>query len=210
MGTVLSERKLGMESKGFTLIELAVVLAVIAVLAGILTPLVVNYLDQGRIARAQADVRTIVDAIKLYQRDTGRWPVYAQASDYTAVPKVVATGNNLIGGSTGTDPADGTATWGATSNTDSTHRLEKYLNNDLSTVGTAGFPKAGFRGPYIGQLDSDPWGNRYILTAKNLDGTTNHAFVISAGPNGLLDTGQNQALTGVFANTSDDIIGLIN
>jgi prepilin-type N-terminal cleavage/methylation domain-containing protein len=198
-----------MKSKGFTLIELAVVLAIIAVLAAILTPMVTGYLDQARIARAQADARTVADAIKLYQRDTGRWPVYATNGDYTASPKVVGGTKNFIVGSNGNYPTDGTATWGVTAGTAAAVNLEGYLNQDLSSVGTAAFPKAGFRGPYIGALDSDPWGNRYILTAKNLDGTTNHAFVISAGPNGLLDTGQNQGLTAVFANTSDDIIAVI-
>ena len=72
-----------MKSKGFTLIELAVVLAIIAVLAAILTPMVTGYLDQARVARAQADTRTVADAIKLYQRDTGRWPVYNSASDFS-------------------------------------------------------------------------------------------------------------------------------
>src|SRR5882762_2025498 len=52
-----------MKSKGFTLIELAVVLAIIAVLAAILTPIVTGYLDQARVARAQADTRTVADAI---------------------------------------------------------------------------------------------------------------------------------------------------
>ncbi len=37
-----------MKSKGFTLIELAVVLAIIAVLAAVLTPMVTGYLDQAR------------------------------------------------------------------------------------------------------------------------------------------------------------------
>ena len=41
-----------MKSKGFTLIELAVVLAIIAVLAAVLTPMVTGYLDQARVARA--------------------------------------------------------------------------------------------------------------------------------------------------------------
>src|SRR5437764_14905576 len=77
-----------MRSKGFTLIELAVVLAIIAVLAAVLTPMVSGYLDQARVARAQADVRTIADAIKLYNRDTGRWPIYDNSTDYSsdAVP----------------------------------------------------------------------------------------------------------------------------
>src|ERR1700739_4078659 len=72
-----------MRSQGFTLIELAVVLAIIAVLAAVLTPMVSGYLDQARVARAQADVRTIADAVKLYNRDTGRWPVYDSSTDYS-------------------------------------------------------------------------------------------------------------------------------
>ena len=73
-----------MKSKGFTLIELAVVLAIIAILAAILTPMVTGYLDPARVARAQADARTIAGAVKLYQRDTGRWPVYASAGDFSS------------------------------------------------------------------------------------------------------------------------------
>src|SRR6266700_3167396 len=63
-------------NKGFTLIELAVVLAIIAVLAAVLTPVVTGYLDQARLSRAQADVRTIADAIKLYHTDTGVYPFF--------------------------------------------------------------------------------------------------------------------------------------
>src|SRR5206468_8418349 len=94
-----------MRSKGFTLIELAVVLAIIAVLAAVLTPMVTGYLDQARTARAQADVRTIADAIKLYQRDTGRWPVF---NTNAAVPNTVA--NSELGTASGTAPTAG-ASW---------------------------------------------------------------------------------------------------
>src|SRR5438132_12101024 len=87
---------MAMKSKGFTLIELAVVLAIIAVLAAILTPMVTNYLDQARIARAQADLRTIADAVKLYQRDTGQWPVFANSGDYTTSPQKFANGNAVL------------------------------------------------------------------------------------------------------------------
>ena len=92
------------KDKGFTLIELAVVLAIIAILAAILTPLVTNYIDQARVTRAQADVRTIADAVKLYQRDTGRYPIYDGASNY---PNTVGTGIQVIfGTSSGTTPSN--------------------------------------------------------------------------------------------------------
>jgi prepilin-type N-terminal cleavage/methylation domain-containing protein len=195
-----------MKSRGFTLIELAVVLAIIAVLAAILTPIVTGYLDQARVARAQADTRTIADAVKLYQRDTGRWPVYLSATDFST--NTVAGGKALIGGSIGSNPADGLAAWNVGS-VIGTSSLETYLNGNLTGVSTTNtFPKAGFRGPYISSLDSDPWGNRYILTASNLAATTNHAYVISAGPNGVLDTVMNQA-TAQFAVGSDDIVSVI-
>src|SRR5437016_11089906 len=107
-----------MKSKGFTLIELAVVLAIIAVLAAVLTPMVTGYLDQARTARAQADVRTIADAIKLYNRDTGRWPIHDSGAQY---PNTSAAADIATGG--GTAPTSGggwTVAIGGTS-------LELYL-----------------------------------------------------------------------------------
>jgi prepilin-type N-terminal cleavage/methylation domain-containing protein len=196
-----------MKSKGFTLIELAVVLAIIAVLAAVLTPMVTGYLDQARIARAQADTRTIADSIKLYQRDTGRWPVYASSGDYSS--STVGGGKALIGGNTGGNPGNGAATWGV-SGAVANSSLETYLNGNFTGMSTTNaFPKVGYRGPYLGSTDSDPWGNRYILTASDLAGSTNHAYVISAGPNGVMDTTEDQAVTGQFSVGSDDIVSLI-
>ncbi len=196
------------KSKGFTLIELAVVLAIIAVLAAILTPMVTNYIDQSRITRALADSRTIADAIRLYQRDTGQWPVYASPSDYTS-NTCCGGGNTLIGSSAGSNPTAGTFNWNISSVLAGSS-LETYLNGNFTNVSTTiGFPKKGFRGPYVGSLDSDPWGNRYILTGANLAGTTNHAFVISAGPNGAVDTNLTQDVTTQFTPGSDDIVAVI-
>jgi len=196
-----------MKSKGFTLIELAVVLAIIAVLAAVLTPMVTGYLDQARVARAQADTRTIADSIKLYQRDTGRWPVYGTSADYTA--NTIGGGKALIGGSTGTNPPDGVATW-SVSTVVAASSLELYVNGNLTSMNSSNtFPKAAFRGPYLGSVDSDPWGNRYILTASDLAGSTNHAYVISAGPNGVLDTTMDQTVTGQFTIGTDDVVSLI-
>ena len=162
-----------MRNNGFTLIELAVVLAIIAVLAAVLTPMVTGYLDQARIVRAQADTRTIADAIKLYNRDTGRWPIYDNSTDNSS--DTAAGGKADVGNSTGSSPADGGGWQIGTQLAGSS--LELYINNDRTSVGSAAFPKTALRGPYIGAVDSDPWSNKYLLNAANLKRTsTSHAY----------------------------------
>ena len=197
-----------MTSKGFTLIELAVVLSIIAVLAAVLTPMVTGYIDQARVARAQADLRTISDAIKLYNRDTGRYPIYDNSTDYTNDAVPVGNTKLEIGTGTGNTPQPGSG-W-ALGTTLATSSLESYMNADRSGVGTAAFPKAGFRGPYVTSVDTDPWSNKYVLNAGNLRrSSTNHAYVISAGPNGLLETNRDVAATATLTPSGDDLIGVI-
>jgi prepilin-type N-terminal cleavage/methylation domain-containing protein len=195
------------KSKGFTLIELAVVLAIIAILAAIITPLVTNYLDQARLARAQADLRTLADAVKLYQRDTGRYPIYDSSGAYSSdsVSKAV------VGSNAGNTPTDGGggASWTLSSQLAATS-LELYLNNNYSGVGVSSFPKATFNGPYIGALDSDPWGNKYLLNAGDLTrGSSSHAFVLSAGPNGTIETTRDVATTATLTPGGDDLVSMI-
>ena len=194
-----------MKSKGFTLIELAVVLAIIAVLAAVLTPMVTGYLDQARTARAQGDVRTIADSIRLYQRDTGRWPIFYNSAAYTgnsASSVEIATNGSTF-------PTAGSG-WLVTSGVSlGSTSLEVYMNSDLTGVGNAAFPKAGFRGPYIKTVDTDPWGHTYVLNANDLAGTTNHAYIISAGPNGTLETTRDVPVGTTLTAGGDDIISVI-
>jgi prepilin-type N-terminal cleavage/methylation domain-containing protein len=193
-------------SRGFTLIELAVVLAIIAVLAAILTPLVTSYLDQARVTRAMADLRTIADSVNLYQRDTGRWPIYDSPAGY---PNTI-NAKNIFGTSSGTAPTAGTVDW-SLGTVLGTTTLDAYVNNNYSgPSGSNSFPQAAFRGPYLGSVDSDPWGNKYLLTAVHLVPTSgNHAFVLSAGPDGKTDTVLAQVSSAPFVTGGDDIVSLI-
>src|SRR5438105_14445955 len=69
-------RNMRSDQLGFTLLEMAVVLSIIGILAAILTPMVSTYIDQSRIARAQNDAKTIGEAIATFEKDVGRYPMF--------------------------------------------------------------------------------------------------------------------------------------
>lgn len=60
--------------KGFTLLELIVVLSVIIVLAGMLLPQVNRVVNKARIAKAQAELEHIKSAMLAYKEDVGELP----------------------------------------------------------------------------------------------------------------------------------------
>ncbi len=61
--------------KGFTLIELIVVIAILAILAAILIPSLTNYIKQANISKEQANARTNFSEVSLAFA-TGQTPVY--------------------------------------------------------------------------------------------------------------------------------------
>ena len=64
----------GSGARGFTLIEIMVVVVIMAILAALIVPRVMSRPDEARVVAAQQDIRTIVQALKLYRLDNMRYP----------------------------------------------------------------------------------------------------------------------------------------
>lgn len=65
-------------ARGFTLIEIMVVVVIMGVLAALVVPRLMGRTDDARILAAKQDIATLMQALKLYRLDNQRYPTTEQ------------------------------------------------------------------------------------------------------------------------------------
>jgi len=191
--------------RGFTLVEVIVVLSVILLLTSIAVPMLSNYMEDGRRARAESECKTLAAAMMQFCKDVGTYPTRDQAG--AATRRYV-----LVSGATQPTTRPWTANHNWTNWGMSTTRGDTLDNHVLTNAPggqvAAAYPTTGsmrWRGPYFaGTTPLDPWGRPYVVNviASFSTHATNYKrmWVMSAGPNGRFDTAAQ-------ARSTDEIAG---
>lgn len=72
------EAKGRMSERGFTLIELMVVIVILGILAGLIIPRIMGRPDEARRAKARLQIESLETALQLYKLDNGNYPTTEQ------------------------------------------------------------------------------------------------------------------------------------
>ena len=97
---------------GFTLIELIIVVAVISIVTALAVPLYANEEARARVAKAQAEIRTLACAVNLYKAHMGTLPVTLLALTTAAVNGLNQSAGPFMA-SIPNPPPGGSPAWGA-------------------------------------------------------------------------------------------------
>jgi prepilin-type N-terminal cleavage/methylation domain-containing protein len=194
-----------LDRDGFTLMEIVIAVAIVAIFAAAISPMVFKHLEDAKLTRAQNESESLATAVLSYYKDTGAWP-YTNADGPTGNEVARVTTSANVPAVAGADAGASAASWG----TQGTAKLlgdYLYYNNpddDSSATGanadeasadwrTTG--RGAWRGPYVSEYTfDDPWGNAYVMNVNyapggNYSGTVRHkVFVLSAGPDGQWQT----------------------
>lgn len=78
-------------NKGFTLIELMVVIVILGILAAIIAPKIIGRTDEAKVTEAKVQIKNLETALKLYKLDNGVYPSTEQGLDALVKKPVTGT-----------------------------------------------------------------------------------------------------------------------
>src|ERR1700737_1353685 len=95
------------KQRGFTLVEMLVVITIIGLIMGLIGPRVLNYLSESKVKAAKIQLQSFGGALDLFYLDAGRYPSTAEglAALVRQTPGVASwNGPYLKGGNVPSDP----------------------------------------------------------------------------------------------------------
>lgn len=175
---------------GFTMIEAIVIVAVIAILGGILTPMVIKEVAKSKITRCKADMEAASTAFNQYFADTSYWPdnwsgATTSAVDFMTFSNLFTNGSSHVG-------------W------DGPYFERSVLSGATQVVATlTGTVYAGFL---------DPWGRPfrvvYGAVGSATGGPGGAIALVSGGPGATITTTNANACMGIPA--ADDLVRVVS
>jgi len=170
----------GLGKKGYTLVEVAAVVAVTATLAAVVVPVAMDKISKSKKATAADDVKALASAVAGFYGDTGVWP--AKYHDDNDQLYVLRTGNT-----SGDDPGVATGvSWTWTESTQADFAQNHLVKN--TPQDSAIYAYDNWAGPYAESLKDedkrDPWGHNYLIWVRGMwdSSVQDFGWVISAGP----------------------------
>ncbi len=212
-----------MNKRGFTLIEMVVVLAVVAVLAAILFPTIAKHISDAKITRVINEEQVITAAIMVLYKDTGRWPntTGAGTSGPTGNSERVLSGELGDPVASGAAPVSstGAANWGASAPAQQLLNFLYFNDPDCNGVPeqVSDYPTTGefsWRGPYLEHRTMlDPWGYQYVINSRYFPPNSavvisNHrVLILSAGEDQLWSTAFDDSINRMSSAPADNVYG---
>jgi len=176
-------------SRGFSLVELLVVISIIGLLAGLSSVGVSKAMQKGKQAKAKGDLNAIVTAVRAYRQEYGKFPSNAGPNDDEHLYASYANGQ----------PNFTTQPYGSSSTLIAILCGED--RNGLNPKKVRFLEPGKIEGGYVWR---DPWGSEYcVMFDTNEDGGVEYwgsgnwenpnirvsVIAVSAGPNKTVDAG---------------------